>query len=284
MKILILGATGMLGSMLMRFLTQETEHEVYGTARSPTAAARLPENLKYRIIHGIDATKIDDLAAALEKARPEIVINCIGVIKQLPEAKDPLVTIPINAILPHRLARFCSLINARLIHFSTDCVFAGTKGSYTEDDLSDASDLYGTSKFLGEVKGPNSLTLRTSIIGHELQSAHALIDWFLSQDGPVKGYRQAIYTGLPTVEVATVIKDYVLPNPKLSGLYQIASAKISKYDLLQLVAKQYNKTISINPDDTVAIDRSLDGSRFSAATGYSAPPWPDLIAKMHTYR
>ena len=130
---------------------------------------------------------------------------------------------------------------------------------------------------------PHAVTLRTSIIGHELGSAHGLVGWFLSQSGPVRGYTKAIFSGLPTVELAAVIRDRILAAPSLRGLYHVAGAPIAKYELLRLVASAYGKSTEIVPDDRVAIDRSLDGSRFSEATGYTAPPWPELVRRMHDF-
>jgi dTDP-4-dehydrorhamnose reductase len=187
-------------------------------------------------------------------------------------------------MLPHRLAQICALAGARLIHFSTDCVFSGARGNYIETDPLDATDLYGQSKYIGEVAYPHTLTLRTSFIGHELETSNELIEWFLMQEGPIKGFTGAIYTGLPTVTLAGLVRDVDLPRPDLSGIYHVASAPISKYDLLSLVAKVYRKTIDIVPDDKVRIDRSLNGTKFKEATGYVAPPWPSLIEAMHEYR
>jgi dTDP-4-dehydrorhamnose reductase len=170
-----------------------------------------------------------------------------------------------------------------LIHVSTDCVFSGSRGNYRESDTSDATDLYGKSKFIGEVSYPHTITLRTSIIGHELTGNHSLIGWFLAQSGPVKGYTKAIFSGLPTVELARVVRDHVLPNRDLSGLYHVAAEPIDKFDLLNIVAKAYGKDIAIEPDDRVSIDRSLNAERFRAATGYVAPAWPDLIARMRDF-
>jgi dTDP-4-dehydrorhamnose reductase len=191
--------------------------------------------------------------------------------------------IPINSILPHRLANLCELAEARLIHISTDCVFSGEKGGYVEKDFSDAKDLYGRSKYLGEVDYPNSITLRTSIIGHELNSSKSLINWFLSQEGSVKGYKNAIFSGLPTNEMAKVIRDYVIPNPSLKGLYQVSADPISKFDLLQLVSDVYGKIIQIIPDDLVKIDRSLNSEKFCKATGFKPKPWPQLIKEMYEF-
>jgi dTDP-4-dehydrorhamnose reductase len=226
---------------------------------------------------------MDRLVRLFDEVRPEVVINCIGLVKQLEEANDPIQALSINALLPHRVARLCALVGARLIHVSTDCVFSGRKGGYAETDTPDAEDLYGRSKLLGEVDYP-SITLRTSIIGHELNSAHGLIGWFLAQKSGVKGYSRAIFSGLPTCELARVVRDFVIPRPELHGLYQVAAAPISKYELLRLVNQQYGKDLSIAPDEALKIDRSLDGSRFRAATGYLASSWPDLVAQMHAFQ
>lgn len=283
-KILILGAAGMLGNAAYRLFAASPGFEVIGTIRG-RAPAELEQSATARLLEGVNATDQDGLVRVFGEARPDLVINCIGVVKQLSAAKDPLVSITLNALLPHRLAELCAAAGARLVHVSTDCVFDGRKGNYKETDPSNAEDLYGKSKFLGEVDYPNAITLRTSIIGHELNSAHSLVDWFLSQAGPmVKGYRKAIYSGLPTVELARVIRDVVIPHPELHGLWHVAAEKIDKFELLKLVAREYGKTIDILPDDAVSIDRSMDGSRFQAATGYVAPAWPELIARMRAAR
>ena len=275
----------MLGHAVFNVLNGDALHEVWGSLRSAAALRHFPLQSHARLLTGVDVLDQDALAAAMVKVRPDLVVNCVGLIKQLADAKDPLTALPINAMLPHRLARLCALSGARLIHVSTDCVFAGRKGRYLESDLSDAEDLYGKSKYIGELHDlPNAITLRTSIIGHELGSNHALVDWFLSQQGSVKGFTKAVFSGLPTVELARVMKDFVVPHPQLNGLYHVAAEPIAKLDLLQLVAAQYGKQIEIRPDDGVVIDRSLDGSRFRDATGYVAPGWPELIGKMYANR
>jgi dTDP-4-dehydrorhamnose reductase len=283
MKVMVLGVSGMLGNAVFKLMADSPGIDVAGTARSGAIASRFGEDLRSRILAGIDVEQFDSLAGAFAVTKPDAVINCIGLVKQLAEADDPLAALPINSILPHRLARLCALSGARLVHVSTDCVFLGTRGMYRESDAPDAQDLYGRSKLLGEVDYPNAITLRTSIIGHELGSAHGLVGWFLSQSGSVRGYTKAIFSGLPTVELATVIRDRVLPAPSLRGLYHVAAAPVAKYNLLRMVAAQYGRSIEIVPDDRVAIDRSLDGSRFREATGYEAPPWPELVRRMQEF-
>lgn len=284
MRVLVLGVSGMLGNAMYRKLSDGGEIEVFGTARSSSVQRFFAPEMASQIIAGVDVENQDSLARVFAEVRPQVVVNCVGLIKQLADADDLLQALPINAMLPHRLARLCELGGARLVHVSTDCVFAGTKGNYRESDPSDASDLYGKSKFLGEVAYPHTITLRTSIIGHELSSARGLVGWFLSQEGPVKGYTKAIFSGLPTVELARVVSDVVLPRPELSGLYHVASAPIAKYDLLKLVADAYGKQIEIVADDALVIDRSLNAERFRDATGYVAPPWPELVRRMYEFK
>ncbi len=283
MRVLILGASGMLGNAVLRVMSEREDCEVFGTLRAPQPALQttIPHA---RLLAGIQTDKPDGLAAAFAASRPDAVINCIGLVKQLGSADDPLEAIPINSLLPHRVARLCELAGARLVHVSTDCVFNGARGGYRESDVPDAQDLYGRSKLLGEVDYPHAVTLRTSIIGHELRSAHGLVDWFLSQQDRCLGYERAVFSGLPTVVLARVIRDVVLPRPELRGLYHVAAEPISKHDLLEHIARVYGKTIEIVRDSKVVIDRSLDGTRFREATGFVAPAWPELIAAMHSFQ
>jgi dTDP-4-dehydrorhamnose reductase len=283
MKTLVLGASGMLGNAMLRVMAQADELEVWGTARSGGVLRNFDPPLAKRIVTGIDVENTDSLMRLFTELRPEVVINCIGLVKQLAEADDPLLALPINSLLPHRLARLCDLIHARLVHISTDCVFSGHKGDYCESDEADAQDLYGRSKFLGEVDYPHAVTLRTSIIGHELSSSHGLVGWFLAQQGTIKGYTQAIFSGLPTCELARVVRDLVFPHPELRGVYHVAAEPISKFELLRLINEEYGKGLQIEPDDKLQIDRSLNATRFREATGYVAPSWPKLVAEMHGF-
>jgi dTDP-4-dehydrorhamnose reductase len=282
-RVLVLGATGMLGHTVLRFLAQDTGWSVFGSARSPASARLVPANVRDRIVTGVDVESMDSLNSLFAATRPGLVVNCVGLVKQLSGAEDPLVALPINAMFPHRLSRLCDVANARLVHVSTDCVFSGAKGMYTEADPSDAKDLYGRSKYLGELDEPHAITLRTSIIGHELAGAHGLIEWFLAQTDSVKGYSRAIFSGLPTVELARIIRDHVIPDPGLHGVYHVAAEPIAKLDLLTLVANAYHRSVAITPDPSIQIDRSLNGERFRAATGYVAPAWPELIRLMRDF-
>lgn len=284
MRILVLGASGMLGNAMIRVLSEKGDWQAYGTMRSEGMKRYFREDIAERLICGVDVEQQDSLTHAFVRARPDVVINCVGLVKQLAEAEDPLQAVPINTLLPHRLARLCDLSGARLIHMSTDCVFSGSKGNYRESDVPDASDLYGRTKLLGELDYPHAVTLRTSIIGHELKSAHGLVSWFLSQQEKCKGFTRAIFSGVPTAVLAQIIRDVVIPHPELHGVYHVAAKPISKYDLLNLVAKVYGKQIEIAPDDNLVIDRSLDASCFREATGYVAPKWEEMIKLMHAYK
>lgn len=283
-RLLVLGASGMLGNAVLRWFAQDAAYEVFGSVRSLASVKGLQAQApQVQFVAGIDVESLDSLTRLFAQVRPDVVLNCIGVVKQLAEADDPLTAIPINSLLPHRLARLAQVAGARLVHVSTDCVFTGMKGGYLESDPSDAQDLYGRSKLMGEVDYENAVTLRTSIIGHELNSAHGLVGWFLSQTGPVRGFTKAIFSGLPTVELARVIQQHVLPHPELRGTYHVSAAPIDKYTLLKLVATAYGRTTEVAPDDKLVIDRSLNSERFRATTGYQPPAWPDLVQRMRDF-
>lgn len=279
-RFLVLGANGMLGNSCMRVLS-ENGGTAWGTVRSTSASSRFPEHVRERLIAGVEADDLDTVVNAMARSRPDVVVNCIGVVKQLPSSKDPLVSLPLNSLFPHRLARLCALADARLIHISTDCVFSGEKGGYTEADPPDADDLYGVSKHLGEVDYPHAITLRTSIIGHELTGARSLVDWYLSQDDQVQGFTKAVFSGVPTVELARVIRDFVAPRPHLQGLYHVSADPISKYDLLRLIGATYGRQTRVVASDRLNIDRSLDSSRFRSATNWQPAAWADLIQRMY---
>jgi len=281
MKILVFGIGGMLGSTVFDVLGREPGCTVAGTARSDSIRDFFPPSLQQQIIYNIDVLENDALTDVVKRVKPDIVINCVGLIKQLETADDPLVVLPINSMYPHRLAAICEHFQSRLVHISTDCVFDGRKGNYLESDVSNATDLYGKSKYIGELNNMrHAITLRTSIIGHELSTNYGLIEWFLSQTGSIKGFSRAIFSGLPTVELARVIRDYVLPRPDLNGLYHVSAAPISKFDLLSLVAKIYGKEIEIIADSKFIIDRSLNSELFQTETGYRPPDWPELVTRM----
>lgn len=281
MKVLIIGATGMLGYSLFSNLHEYPELDVYGTVRSIEGKELFFTKTNDRLLKGIDASDLISLERAIGQLVPNVVINCIGLIKQHKISKQHVNAVAINALLPHQLANICDQYSAKFIHFSTDCVFSGTKGNYSEDDLPDAQDLYGRSKCLGEVDYAPHLTLRTSIIGHELSSNVSLIDWFLSQSGSIKGFSKAIFSGVPTCVIARVLAESILPKPELSGLYQLSAEPIDKLSLLKLVSSIYRKNIEINDSSELVIDRSLNSERFRKMTDINLPAWDCLAIEMH---
>ena len=282
MKILILGASGMLGSALFRFLNKQKKMDIYGTLRKQEYIQYFEEQLSRKLIINSDANDYNQISEVLFRINPDVIINCIGVIKQVNEALDPTKTININALLPQKLKIDASKLGARLIHISTDCVFSGSKGNYTENDIPDADDLYGKTKFLGEVNDKHCLTLRTSLIGHELQTRNSFLEWFLSQNQMCNGYTHAIFSGFPTVVFANLISEVIIPMQELHGIYHVATQPISKYELLGLIAEKYDKKIEIKPNSDLVIDRSLCADRFEQITGYKAPEWPKMIEVMHS--
>lgn len=272
----------MLGHALMHELSPRPHLEVRGTVRSLGGIPRpFVDAFEDRLTVGVDVRDRDALHALLRSEKPDVVVNAIGVIKQVPTVADTALTAEVNGLLPHLLAQACTEISARLIHLSTDCVFSGRRGSYEESDVPDPIDFYGRSKLLGEVVAAPHLTLRTSIIGPELTGKASLVEWFLAQRGTtVRGYRRAIYSGLPTVEMSALIGDLIVSHPDLSGLWHVASDPIDKDHLLRLIAEEYGWEGEIVADDQVAIDRSMRADRLREEIGYASPAWPELVTSM----
>lgn len=272
----------MLGSAIVKYLGQYPALHITAAARS---TAKLHILRKYAdevaiITNVLDAAEIDKI---LRSTQPTVVINCIGIVKQSEQAQVPTNVIQINALLPHILKESCSVNRARLIHISTDCVFSGKKGMYTEDDVPDAEDMYGRTKLLGEVIGDNVITMRTSIIGREIDSKLGLVEWFLNQHDAIRGYERAIFSGVTTIELARIIGSYVIPNRALNGLYHIASHSISKFDLLTILSQVYGHHIPIDRDNGFIIDRSLSAEKFNRETGYRPLAWHKLVEQMFNF-
>jgi dTDP-4-dehydrorhamnose reductase len=283
-RIAVLGASGMLGHKVCQELSKRG-HEVIGTVRlfDPNLEQLNPS---FETRKGIDALEGTSLECLIREIKVEFVVNAIGIVKQLASATDKWLNTAINAFLPHRLSRVCRETGTRLIHISTDCVFDGTKGNYTESDPSDARDLYGRSKWLGEpdVKETAALTFRTSVIGRELKRpTHGLVEWFLDQNGKhVQGFARALFTGVTTIELAKTIAFVVERHPKLQGLYHLASERISKLDLLKLLKQGYGLSVEVQREDDFVCDRSLIMKAFTERTGYTVATWPEMIREMCT--
>lgn len=279
MRILILGGDGMLGHQLLR--QWRGRYDVRATLRRDASSyTGLPVFGNGNAYYGVDAVRTEDLVGVFSDFHPEAVVNAVGIVKQQSAAKESIPSIEINALFPHRLAVLCKAAGARLVHMSTDCVFAGKSGNYREADPADAEDLYGKSKFLGEVHEDRCVTLRTSIIGTEISRKKSLLEWFLAQPGPIKGYRRAIFSGLTTLEMARVIEKLLTQYPRASGLYHVSAAPISKYELLMKIKQRLDLKVQITPDESLRIDRSLDSTRFRQEFGYVPPSWDDMIDEL----
>lgn len=273
----------MLGHKVFEVLSKYNNFDVFGTVTSDNRLKGfLPNNLKNKIVVGIYADKIDSVEKLLKKEKPNVLINCIGIIKQNKESKDCISSIKINSLFPHYVAELCEKYGSRFVTIATDCVFDGAKGNYKDNDLPTCHDVYGMTKYLGEIKDKkNTITLRTSIIGHELDSNMSLLDWFLSQENIIKGYKKAIFSGFTTLEFSKILAEKIIPNKKLHGLYQISVDPISKFDLLKIIAVIYKKKIKIESDDVVKIDRSLNSEILRKEIKYNPSKWENLVSEMY---
>jgi dTDP-4-dehydrorhamnose reductase len=280
MKVLIFGGGGMLGHKLSQKMSDN--FDIFTTIRGDFDKYKnIPIFEGVNVIPKINIESLDLVEKTINNLTPDVVINAVGLIKQIPDAKNNVKTLTINAVFPHQLASLTTEKNIRLINISTDCVFNGKKGNYTEEDFPNAEDLYGKSKNLGEVIEENCLTLRTSIIGRELFTSHSLVEWFLSNRGKkVKGFANAIYTGFPTLILAEILTDIIHNHQNLCGLFHVSSEKINKFDLLQLINKAFEADIEIEEDRNFYIDRSLDSTKFRKITGFQPTSWGKMIKIM----
>jgi dTDP-4-dehydrorhamnose reductase len=282
LKVLVFGASGMLGHKVCQTMARTCE--VFATIRSDEPSKFLTSILPgVQIVPGVYVERSEQVSTLLKQLRPDVVINCVGIVKQLAEAEDHISSITINALFPHLLAGECQRVGARLISLSTDCIFSGRKGMYSESDSPDPVDLYGRTKHLGEVSAPNTLTIRTSMIGRQLTGEHGLVEWFLTQpNSKINGYKKAVFSGLTTNALAEVICQVVLHHPELHGVLQLAAEPISKFDLLNLIKAAYKVDVQIDADTDFSCNRSLNGAKFLQLTGIAVPCWTDMITQMHS--
>lgn len=280
MRVLVLGGTGMLGHKLWQVLAEQ--YDTYVTLRAKfDAYARYKLFEHTHAIDCVDTQDFDSVVRAVAAVRPQVIVNCIGIVKQHQAANDPFSSISVNSLFPHRLAYLCRAGGTRLIHISTDCVFSGRKGNYAETDVADAEDLYGKTKLLGEPSYDGCLTLRTSMIGRELKTSHGLLEWFLQREGKtVPGYTRAIFSGFTTDALSRLVALIIAEQPDMQGIWHVASEPVSKFDLLSLIRDIFRLNIGIEPDDTVAYDRSLDAGKFCQRTRFVPQPWPGMIEQM----
>ena len=278
-RVLVLGGTGMLGHVLWGECSER--FDALATVRSDEIPERAAGVLDPdRTLTGVRIEDEAAVAVALDRAAPDAVVNCIGLVKQRPEAADAAALVRANALFPHELAAACERRGAHLVHVSTDCVFAGDRGGYAEDDRPDPADLYGRSKLAGEPEGEGVLTLRTSMLGRELDRSSGLLEWFLGVRGEAGGYPRAVFSGPTTPVLARLIGDLIERHPELDGIWHVGAEPISKFDLLTLVRDAFGLEVELVPDPSVEIDRSLDSSRLRAATGWEAPGWYEMVEEL----
>jgi dTDP-4-dehydrorhamnose reductase len=281
MKVLVLGASGMLGHKIIQ--TCSKQFETYGTFRSKPPQDWIRDVYGgAKLISNVNVENISDVESAILKIEPDVVVNCIGIVKQLPEANNYIRSIMINSLFPHQASEICSINDIKFIHFSTDCVFSGSKGNYYERDFADSDDLYGRTKYLGEINEPGCLTIRTSIVGRELHGYHGLFEWFFSNKGNnISGYTKAIFSGLTTNTLSRIICEIIENQRSLEGLYHVSSVPIDKYSLLTLLRDAFKLDIRIRPDDSLNVNKSLNCNLFREKTGINIPSWSEMIDELY---
>ncbi|CAH0118473.1 MULTISPECIES: SDR family oxidoreductase [unclassified Paenibacillus] len=268
MKLLVLGGNGMAGHMLVGYFRAAGRHSVFYTTRDETDDSGLL----------FDAEDPSMVEALVRTVRPDVIVNAIGILNEAAK-RNPVAAYAVNGLLPHRLASAADSVGARLIHISTDCVFRGDRGGYAETDAPDGITVYARTKALGEVNASRHLTVRTSIVGPEVRShCIGLLHWFLRQQGNVRGYRQVLWNGVTTLELAKAIEHWI--DCPVNGLvHLVAPERISKLELLRLFQRSFDKNdVEIVPDDEIAVDRTLAVTR--SDLDYSVPPYEEMIREL----
>lgn len=284
MKILLLGASGLLGRGFINKYKNDRDLKLFSIFRDDSCDKFYKSDERKSFLYEKNILKDNVVRNLLEKIKPDAVINCIGLTADSRIGIEKYSMKDINALWPKRLHSHCMELDIRFIHISTDCVFSGSKGMYTELDKTDSKTIYGKTKAEGEIYSENSIVIRTSVIGHENFIKKGLLEWFLSQKKSCKGYKNAIFSGFPTIVFSQILKDYVLNNCNLKGLYHISSKPIAKYDLLKLIASTYKKDIMINVDKGFVIDRSLDCTKFSNSTNFKSDEWHGMVEEMYRFK
>lgn len=274
-KILVLGINGLLGHRVFINLSKNKKFNVIGTVRGK---ARHNIFLNKKVIKNFNIRNLFGLNKKIKKINPDFIINCIGITNKKTGRTNKNQIVLTNSILPHYLDNLSVILKYKLIHISTDCVFQGKKNFYSEKDTCDVQDLYGLSKYLGEIRNTKNLTIRTSIIGHELSEKNGLLEWFLSKK-KVKGFSKVIYSGLTTNELSNILESCI-SKYRMKGLYQVSSNPISKFELLKLINKIYEKSIKINKDVSVKKKLILKSSKFYKKTNYKVKSWKKQIQEM----
>lgn len=280
MRVLILGVSGLIGSTLFRVLSKSNSYRVGGTLRLPAGSYQFEGGAATTLYFGVDFLKSDRWREVITDFSPDVVVNCAGVTKHRLAEFSGDEAHYINAQMPVILKEELCKLDSRFVQISTDCVFRGERGNYIEEDQPDALDRYGRTKIAGEVRGRNVLTIRTSTIGHECGTKHGLLEWFMDQKDSCRGFERAVFSGMPTLELACIFRDYILPGDLYGGLFHLAPYPINKLALLQKIAKHYQLDLEIIPDQEFEMNRVLNSQKFLNATNYRIKDWDTLIIEM----
>lgn len=281
MRILILGGNGMIGHKIFQVISNKHLDTWVLFKKSFNDISFNEIFNKTNIIDNFDLSNFHKLSTLLNNLKPEVIINAVGITIRRGIDNIPSKSIQINSALPHFINEWVILNNKRLIHFSTDCVFSGDQGSYTENSIPDARDIYGKSKALGEVSSKNTLTLRGSMIGREIENKTELLEWVLSQrNKQLKAFSNVIYSGITTIRMAKLVLKIIEEFPQMHGIYNVSSECISKYDLIKLFVKEFNISIDIISDDSYISKKDLDSTKFYNELGIDKPNWNDLIIEL----
>jgi len=285
MKIIILGSNGLVGNTITKYFFERENYQIIPILRDYSKLKLFHKKFHQNFLVIENILNYPETEKIFKSINPDILINCLGItnkeILNNPFKVEKFITI--NSLFPHWLQRICSDLGARLIHLSTDCIFSGNKGFYSENDIPDPPDIYGRSKLLGELNYENTLTIRKSVIGHELITKKGLLEWFLDQTNFVQGYKNVIFSGITVLELARLIDNYIIPRSDLKGILNISGESISKFDLLKILAQVYDKSIEIIPNESMKINRTLNGSQFNKLTGYKISSWSSLIKSMYEF-
>jgi len=282
-KVLILGGSGMLGHVLVNSFS--SDFNLWCTVRNKSEKLLKALNVdKDKIIDNIDIENFEKLYDLISEIKPDVIVNCIGIVKQVSDAKNINKSLLVNSLLPNYLKLLSNFHNFRLIHISTDCVFSGNKGNYKEEDICDASDIYGKTKILGEINQNNCLTLRTSFIGPEIETNNGLLNWFINNDSnEVSGYKNALFSGFTSIELSKIIKRIIMDYKNISGIYHLSSSPINKFDLLNLINEIFGLGKNIIPLEEPSINRSLNSNKIKKILNFDFLTWKNMIEELHLH-
>ena len=275
MKVLILGSDGMIGHKIAQSLNDECE--LILSSRKSISLDTIGVKRGKILFHDLITDNLDSM---LKKIFPDLIINCAGITTRRGVKDNIQNTRLLNSDIPHKLDSWANLNSKKLIHFSTDCVFSGSRGNYLDNDISDANDTYGKTKAAGEVNSFNTLTIRCSMIGRELYNFTELFEWLVkNKNKNIDGYSKVFYSGITTVRMGKIISKIIKEDINLTGIYNISSIPISKFDLLHKLSNAFGLNVDITENKNIKSNKVLNSKKFTEITGIKTPDWDDLISE-----